>query len=176
MRKSEIQDGGSQTGNTYISAWIQYSFTIPKVITMFSRSVSSIKLFFIICDASERQISMFVIRHLGFLTNLASHTVEISFSEFSAYENKGIAVGIFAATLYKGWDISIYGLWAAILEFWLLLVSLYIQNSLFELISGHWKHKYRRWNCAATLGTGCDISISGLWVRHFEFLASACIT
>ena len=101
-QRSEIQDGGSQTGNTYISAYIQYSCTIPTVVSMFSWSRNSIRLFSIICDASERQkskmvtpqqeILMFVSRHLGFLTYLASHTVNYnSFSEFFAFENMGIA-------------------------------------------------------------------------------------
>ena len=56
------------------------------------------------CDASERQkfkmathqqeILMFVRRHLGFLTYLASHTIKNSSNEFFVLENMGIAFGI----------------------------------------------------------------------------------
>ena len=62
------------------------------------------KLFFIICDASEGQISkrttskpevlVLMSRHLGFMIHLASHTVGNSFSEFFGIKNRGIAVGI----------------------------------------------------------------------------------
>ena len=56
----------------------------------------------------QQEILMFVSRHLGLLTQLASHTVEISFNEFFAFENMTIASGIVyclwncAATLYTG--------------------------------------------------------------------------
>ena len=51
-RKSEIQNGGSQTGNTYISACIQHNCKIPKATPMFSGKINSRKLFSILCDAS----------------------------------------------------------------------------------------------------------------------------
>ena len=50
--KLEIQDGGQQTGNTYISACIQLSCIIPTAIFMFSRSRISVKLFSIFYNAS----------------------------------------------------------------------------------------------------------------------------
>ena len=43
--------------NTYISACTQRSFTISKAISMFSKSRNSMKLFFILCDASGSQKS-----------------------------------------------------------------------------------------------------------------------
>ena len=67
------------------------------VVSIFSKSINSIKLFFIMCDASgrqksemathQREILMFVSRHLGFLTYLASHTVQNSFSEFFQFNS-----------------------------------------------------------------------------------------
>ena len=55
-RQSEIQDGGSQTGNTYISACIQHTWNISTAITMFSRLRNSMETFPILCDASGNQI------------------------------------------------------------------------------------------------------------------------
>ena len=60
-RKSEIQNGGSKTGNTYISACIKHSYKIPKKATpMFSRSINSRKIFPILYDASESRKSKMV--------------------------------------------------------------------------------------------------------------------
>ena len=44
--------------------------------------------------AHKQEILMFASRHLRFLTYLAIHNVENSFTEFLDLENMGIAVGI----------------------------------------------------------------------------------
>ena len=64
------------------------------------------------CDANGRQkskmathkqeILMFVSRHFGYLTCLASHTIETSFIEFYAFENMGYCRWNFQATMYTG--------------------------------------------------------------------------
>ena len=56
-RKSEILNGGLQTGNTNISAFIQHNCKISKTTPMFSKSINSKKLFHILCDASESRKS-----------------------------------------------------------------------------------------------------------------------
>ena len=66
----KIQDGGSQTGNTYISACIQHNCTIPTAIPMFSRSRNSIKLLLILYYASGSQKS-----------KMAAHKPEILISQ-----------------------------------------------------------------------------------------------
>ena len=56
-KKSEIQDGGSQTGNTYISACIERSCIILTAIPMFFRVkvlMNFAELFIILYDSSER--------------------------------------------------------------------------------------------------------------------------
>ena len=69
-RKSEIQDGGFQRGNTNISACIQHNWKIPKDKHMFSRLYIRITLFSILCNGSGSQKS-----------KMAAHKPEILISQ-----------------------------------------------------------------------------------------------
>ena len=58
QKKYEFQDGGSQTGNTYIPASIQHaSCKIPTATLIFARWINSMKLFSLLCKASRSQKS-----------------------------------------------------------------------------------------------------------------------
>ena len=48
----EIQNGGSQTGNTHISDCVHHYWRIPKATPMFPKSMNSKQLFPILCDVS----------------------------------------------------------------------------------------------------------------------------
>lgn len=73
------------------------------------------------------------------------------------------------ATLYSNWHISFPCLWAAILDFWLLLALHSMGNNFIEFI--HLGNMSCHWNFATCmLYSGWNISISGLWAAILEFV------
>ena len=77
--QSKIQDGGSQTGSTYISACIKHSCTIPKAIPMFSRSGNSIKLLLILYYASGSKKSKMAAYKPGTFISQLVYNVDVQF-------------------------------------------------------------------------------------------------
>ena len=78
-RKSEIQDDASQTVNTYISACIQHSRTIPTTVPMLLGSTNSAQLFSLLCYASKsRKFKMAAHKH-GILISQLVYRVAAQF-------------------------------------------------------------------------------------------------
>ena len=79
QRKYEFQDGGSQTGNTYIPVSIQHaSCKIPTASLIFPLWINSMKLFPILCEVSRSQKSKMAAHKHGKLIcqrvyNVAGH-------------------------------------------------------------------------------------------------------
>ena len=100
----EFQDGGSQTGNAYISACIQHSCKIPTVIPTFSKAKNWLKLFSTVCDCKVSQKSKmaahkhgylrFRSRHFGNLSLAWLHMIKNSYIEFLNLENMNTTFGI----------------------------------------------------------------------------------
>ena len=177
--KLEIQDGGSQTGNTYISACIQHNCTIQKAIPMFSRSRNSIKLLLILYYASGNQKSKMVARkheyflltshHLEFLSSFCIIHYREQFYWIPGPWKYGYSRWNCVAKLYTSWDISISGLLAAILDCWRPLALYNMRNSSAEFLYLI-KHWYSGWNCTSTLYTSWDMNVPGLWAAILDFL------
>ena len=77
----EIQDGGSQRRNTYISACIQHNWKIPTAKHMFSRLEIWITLFSILCNESGSQKSKMAANKPEILTSQPVYNITATFQK-----------------------------------------------------------------------------------------------